>query len=139
VQGHRGCHRYGRCCPATRNLSRRWGCRIRPHAPRKTPGNAKLHCQLGRQLLLAENKGLEGMEQVLDRQTRQGLHSAAVLVERDVVKTADLDPVTEVAIAVFGVHDRWPRYCERIHAVLVLEYVGGKHAVLAPLPGTMQS
>ena len=92
--------------------------------------NAKLRGHLGCQLLLAQNEGLEGMEQILGGQAGEQPVGQAVGGAQVVVKPG-MNPGLEVLPAPVGVDVRRPGYGERMHAVFVLQKVGGVKAVLA--------
>ena len=92
--------------------------------------NAELGRHLGRQLLLAQNEGLEGMEQVLGGQTGQQTVGHAVGSAQVVVK-AGMDPGLHILPAPGRVEVRRPGDGQRMHAVLVLEQMGRIEAVLA--------
>ncbi len=71
------------------------------------------------------------MEQVLEGEPGERAVHAPV-GRAEIVVEAGVDPRLEVAPAHLGVDVGRPRHGERIHAVLVLEQVGGVDAVLAP-------
>ncbi len=87
--------------------------------------------EAGRQALLAEDEGLERVQEVLEGEPGEGpVHPPVGRAE--VVVEARVQPRLEVAPAHLRVDVGRPRHGERIHAVLVLEQVRGVDRVLAP-------
>ena len=93
--------------------------------------NVELQGDLRGQVLLAENEGLEGVEQVFQAQPGEEPVNPAVGLEGDVVEPAGLDPGQEILPAVVGVEQGRPSHGQRVHAVLIFEQMGGHDAVLA--------
>ena len=92
--------------------------------------DAELGGHFGGQLLLAQDEGLEGMEQVLggkagEQAVGQAVGGAQVVVEPGV------DPRLKVLPAPGGVDVGRPGDGEGMHAVLVFQQVGGVEAILA--------
>ena len=92
--------------------------------------DAELGRHLGRQLFLAQNKGLEGVEQVFGSQTGEQTVGLAVGGAKVVVK-AGVDPGLHIFPAPGGVNVGRPGDGEGMHAVLVFQKVRGVKAVLA--------
>ncbi len=92
--------------------------------------NAEFGGHFGRQLLLAQNEGLERVEQHLGGNARQKPVRYAVGRAQVVVKPG-VNPRLKVLPAPGRVHVRRPGDGERVHAVFVLQQVRGVKAVLA--------
>ena len=92
--------------------------------------DAELGRHLGRQLFLAQNEWLEGVEQVFGGQTGEQPVGLAVGGAEVVVK-AGVDPCLHVLPAPRGVNVGRPGDGEGMHAVLVFQKMGGVKAVLA--------
>ena len=67
-----------------------------------------LQSHFGGQVLLPENKGLKGMQQVLDGEPGEQPVDPAIGTEGDVIVAPDVDPVTEILNPDVGVHGRGP-------------------------------
>ena len=92
--------------------------------------DAELGGHLGGKLLLAQDKRLERVEQILGGQTGQQAVGHTVGGAQVVVKPG-MDPGLHVLPAPGGIDVRCPGDGQRVHAVLVLQQVGGVKTVLA--------
>ena len=92
--------------------------------------DAELGGHLGGQLFLAQDEGLEGVEQVLGSQAGQQAVGHAV-GGAEVVVEPGVDPGLHVLPPPGGVDVGRPGDGQRVHTVLVFEQVGGVEAVLA--------
>ena len=95
--------------------------------------DTELGGHLGCQLLLAQDERLEGVEEVFGGQAGQQPMGLAVGGAQVVVKPG-MDPGLHILPAPGGVDMGRPGDGERMHAVLILEQVGGVETVLAAGP-----
>lgn len=84
----------------------------------------------GGQHFLAENEGLEGVEEVFDSESGEESVDSAVGGAEVVVETG-MDPGLEVAPSPFGVNVGCPSYGEGMHAVFFFENVGSVETVFS--------
>ena len=91
----------------------------------------QLRGHLGNEGLLAQDEGLERVQQIDRRVAREQAVDLAVGGVEEVVKTADMQPVLEVLPTDVGIQVGRPRDRQRMHAVLVLQQVRLHRTVLA--------